>query len=95
MLIFLSAYFSATETAFTSVNKIRIKNMANEGNKKAEKVLVLSDKYDITKHPNYRYTADADSKNAFDIEQFLSIRLKAKSNEVYDVYEVDTTADAS
>jgi len=45
-LIFLSAYFSATETAFTSVNKIRIKNMANEGNKKAEKVLVLSDKYD-------------------------------------------------
>ena len=55
----------------------------------------LSDKYDITKHPNYRYTADADSKNAFDIEQFLSTRLKAKSNEVYDVYEVDTTADAS
>ena len=45
-LIILSAYFSATETAFTSVNKIRIKNMANEGNKKAEKVLVLSDKYD-------------------------------------------------
>ncbi len=45
-LIILSAYFSATETAFTSVNKIRIKNMANEGNKKAEKVLTLSDKYD-------------------------------------------------
>ena len=45
-LIFLSAYFSATETAFTSVNKIRIKIMANEGNKKSEKVLVLSDKYD-------------------------------------------------
>ena len=55
----------------------------------------LSDKYDITKHPNYRYTADADSKNAFDIEQFLSTRLKAKSNDVYDVYEVDTTVDAS
>ena len=55
----------------------------------------LSDKYDITKHPNYRYTADADSKNAFDIEQFLSTRLKAKSNEVYDVYEVDTIVDAS
>ena len=55
----------------------------------------LSDKYDITKHPNYRYTADADSKNAVDIEQFLSTRLKAKSNEVYDVYEVDTTVDAS
>ena len=55
----------------------------------------LSDKYDITKHPNYRYTADADPRNAFDIEQFLSARLKTKSNEVYDVYEVDTTPDAS
>ena len=32
----------------------------------------LSDKYDITKHPNYPYTADADPKNAFDIEAFLS-----------------------
>ena len=31
----------------------------------------LSDKYDITKHPNYPYTADADPKNAFDIEAFL------------------------
>ena len=46
VLILFSAYFSATETAFTSVNKIRIKNMANEGNKKAEKVLMLSDRYD-------------------------------------------------
>ncbi|MBO4939073.1 MAG: type IV secretory system conjugative DNA transfer family protein [Oscillospiraceae bacterium] len=55
----------------------------------------LSDKYDITKHPNYRYTADADPRNAFDIEQFLSARLKPKSNEVYDTYEVDTPADAS
>jgi len=55
----------------------------------------LSDKYDITKHPNYRYTADADPRNAFDIEQFLSARLKTKANEVYDVYEVDTPADAS
>ena len=49
----------------------------------------LSDKYDITKHPNYPYTADADPKNAFDIEAFLSTRLKLKHNEVYDVYEVD------
>ena len=49
----------------------------------------LSDKYDITKHPNYPYTADADPKNAFDIEAFLSTRLKLKPNEVYDVYEVD------
>ena len=49
----------------------------------------LSDKYDITKHPNFKYTADADPKNAFDIEAFLSTRLKLKPNEVYDVYEVD------
>ena len=51
----------------------------------------LSDKYDITKHPNYHLTADANPKNAFDIERFLSTRLKPKSNEVYPVYEIDTT----
>ncbi|MBS5431558.1 MAG: type IV secretory system conjugative DNA transfer family protein [Lachnospiraceae bacterium] len=49
----------------------------------------LSDKYDITKHPNFKYTADANKKNAFDIEAFLSARLKLKSNEICDVYEVD------
>lgn len=49
----------------------------------------LSDKYDITKHPNFKYTADADRKNIFDIEAFLAARLKPKPNEVYDVYEVD------
>ena len=49
----------------------------------------LSDKYDITKHPNFKLTADANPKNAFDIEAFLSARLKLKPNEVYDVYEVD------
>ena len=53
----------------------------------------LSDKYDITKHPNFKYTADADEKNAFDIEAFLSTRLKLKPNEVCDVYEVDTSED--
>ena len=53
----------------------------------------LSDKYDITKHPNYPYTADADKKNAFDIEAFLSTRLKPRPDEVYDVYEVDAAGD--
>ena len=53
----------------------------------------LSDKYDITKHPNFKYTADASDKNAFDIEAFLSARLKLKPSEVCDVYEVDTTGD--
>ena len=51
----------------------------------------LSDKYDITKHPNFKYTADADDKNAFDIEAFLSARLKLKPNEVCDVYAVSYT----
>lgn len=55
----------------------------------------FSDKYDITKHPNYHLTADADPKNAFDIERFLSTRLVPKPNEIYDVFEVDTTADAT
>ena len=50
----------------------------------------LSDKYDITKHPNFKYTADADKRNTFDIEAFLSARLKLKPDEVCDVYEVDT-----
>ena len=49
----------------------------------------LSEKYDITKHPNYRYTADADPKNAFDIEKFLSTKLKLKADEAYEVFEVE------
>ncbi len=51
----------------------------------------LSDKFDITRHPNYRFLADADKKNAFDIKRFLSTRLKPKPSEVYDVYEVDVS----
>ena len=49
----------------------------------------LSNKYDITKHPNYIYLADYNEKNTFDIERFLSTRLKLKPNEVCDVYEID------
>ncbi len=44
--IVMSAYFSATETAFSSLNRIRIKNMAEKGNKKARLVLKLSENYD-------------------------------------------------
>ena len=51
----------------------------------------LSDKYDITRHPNYKYLADGDKKNTFDITRFLSTRLKPKPSEVYDVYEVDVS----
>lgn len=46
ILVALSAFFSGTETAFATVNKVRMKNLALEGNKKAEKVLKISDEYD-------------------------------------------------
>ena len=48
----------------------------------------LSDKYDITKHPNYKYLSDYDKKNEFDVEKFLSTKLKVKPDEKYDVYEI-------
>ena len=49
----------------------------------------LSEKYDLTQHPNYKYTADANPKNAFDIEGYLKARLKLKPGDVCDVYEID------
>ena len=52
----------------------------------------LSDKYDITKHPNYPYTADADPKNAFNIEAFLSTCLTVKPGDTFVTYET-TEAD--
>ena len=48
----------------------------------------FSDKYDITKHPKYKYLSDFDKKNAFDIEKFLSTKLKLKANDVYEVYDM-------
>ncbi len=51
-----------------------------------------SDKFDITKHPNYKYLADYDKRNTFDIEKFLSTRLKPKPDEVYEVYDLDEEA---
>ena len=49
ILLFLiagSAFFSAAETAYTCLNRVRLKNMANSGNKRAEKVLALAEDYD-------------------------------------------------
>ena len=46
ILIALSAYFSATETAFSTFNKIRVKTLAEKGNKKAALALKLADNYD-------------------------------------------------
>lgn len=45
--VIMSAYFSATETAFSSLNRIRIKNMAEKGDKKAALVMKLSENYDV------------------------------------------------
>ena len=49
----------------------------------------LSDKYDITQHPNYKYLSDADPKKAFDVERFIRRKMKVKADTVTDAYEVD------
>jgi type IV secretion system protein VirD4 len=48
----------------------------------------MSDKYDLTKHPKYYLTSDADERNRFDIEKFLSHKLVLKSDDVYEVIEI-------
>ena len=49
----------------------------------------LSNKYDLTQHPNYHLTSDYDKKNAFDIERFLSTELRLKPDDAFTVYEAD------
>lgn len=51
----------------------------------------LSEKYDLTKHPNYKYTADADPKNVFDMERYMKkqLRMAIKPADRFDVYEID------
>ena len=51
----------------------------------------MSNKFDITKHPNYKYLSDADPKNNFDIEKYLYTQLRTKPDDVYHVYEVDAS----
>ena len=48
----------------------------------------LSDKYDLTQHPNYKYTAGYDKKYTFDIEKYLDRRAKLKPTEMFSVVEV-------
>ena len=48
----------------------------------------LSDKYDITKHPNYKYLSDFDKKNAFNIERFLSTKLRPKPGERFEAFDI-------
>lgn len=48
----------------------------------------LSDKYDLTKHPNYRETADFDKRNYFDVEKYVNRKLKLKPDDEYDVIDM-------
>ena len=54
----------------------------------------LSEKFDITKHPRYKYLADADKKNAFDVDRFLTATRRKRQqvvtqDEIFDLYEID------
>ena len=48
----------------------------------------FSDKYDLTRHPNYKLTADYDEKNYFDIEKFLDHKLELREDDEYEVIDV-------
>ena len=48
----------------------------------------LSRKYDITKHPNYKYLSDYNEKNTFDIEKYLSTNLQVNPDEMFLNYEI-------
>lgn len=49
----------------------------------------LSDKYDLTQHPNYKLTSDYDKKNTFQIEKYLNRKLKLNKDDVYEVIDAD------
>jgi len=49
----------------------------------------LSKKYDITKHPLYKQLSDHDKRNRFDVEKFLSTKLKAKQTDIFEVYDIE------
>ena len=49
----------------------------------------LSDKYDLTQHPNYRYTADYDKRYTFDVAKYLDRRLKLRSEDLFNVIQED------
>ena len=50
----------------------------------------LSDKYDLTQHPNYKLTSDYDPKNTFDIEKYLNRKEKINSNDEFVVIDADS-----
>ena len=54
----------------------------------------LSKKYDITKHPLYRQLSDYDKRNHFNVEKYLSTKLKLKPSDKFEVYDFDSPDDA-
>ena len=55
----------------------------------------LSNKYDLTKHPKFGLTSDADDSNLFDVEKFLAHKLKVKPEETVEVYDCDDTEETT
>ena len=55
----------------------------------------FSPKYDLRKHPNFRQTAEADKRNAFDVGKLVNRRMKLNPNEQYKHYEVSVTDDSA
>ena len=56
ILVFCSSFFSATETAYSSINKIKLKNMASAGSRKAQKALEL-DRKSTRLNSSHRHTS--------------------------------------
>ena len=54
----------------------------------------FSDKYDITKHPQYKYLSDYNPKNAFDIGKYLSHKLTVRPDDVYECCELDAPSES-
>ena len=55
----------------------------------------FSDKFDITRHPQYKYLSDADPKNTFDVARFLKRRLKVRPDDVFEVCELEAPPEVS
>lgn len=56
---------------------------------------LLSPKYDLKKHPNYKYTAETDKRNSFDISSLVNRSMELKPDEIYTVYNVDVSGEDS
>ena len=55
----------------------------------------LSPKYNLKKHPNFKYTAEADKNNAFDVAGFINTKLKTSPNDIFTVYHADIPDESS